>query len=1699
MREVKMLKYVILAIVTMFADSAFADSENSPLLKSYTNAASTNVCKVDVGTAAEWSVLLSNLNCTKDLMFPRDDFYYVINITNDIDFGISNSEICSGMTPSPSLYTSFTSGKLFVFGNGKKLSGICMGQSLFGTPNDLYVRDLTIENTKVYSTYSISATTTLGVLAISVSGSMEVYNTKMSDVSVVSNGYKSGLFAASVGKDFIAENDTIKNGVVSNTSTTEAYVGGLVGSINEKTTVKNSVIGVSISVNNITQSSYVGGAIGVIDSAKAVAELENVTVDVSDLSVTLPQTYSSVATSGFAISLGGIVGRFYNGTASLKNCNSLGAIKVESTSATGFLKIERSLNVGGLVGYAPQASDLSISESKSSIDVSLANVRTASTYTTSKTFEVFDGTSAIGGLVGCVKPKDAKAKVSIGESVFDGSISIASPFICDLAVGGILGRATSESDAALVDLNNVETDEDAKIDVSIFSGFVGGIVGNVKTWSLNATDAYVNSNVKATIDDKDWVYSYLKMGGAFGILVNSSVNLKRIYVSGDVDGSSAGVSVESQFYSAFGGIVGSVVNANSVKSNVFEADSLRFKGSVKASNFAAKMFVGGLVGLDMNIADLIIRNSAAVGETANLIDVSQNEISKSRIVVGGVVGSTLGYPYQSLSSAKSPAGNVTIEETFAKGGMKLSSTAKKLDKINGSAFVAGIFGYAEYVNANNLQNVYYNGGIDLSDYDVSFGESGENPNFINVRGVGTFQQSNAEIINAYIFANGDANISETYNSIPSGTLTISGKNAFVVKSADANVKVDGVSMKLASARAAYALNKSESNGDVWYFDELSNDGMPLLMKSPVTADVKQVPYKVTFYEGETTVFEGYTNVNGLLTYGNDGSVLAEDTIPGVYSIDYENKKVYAWGNSTASSKWDGSKVLTADADFYASESDLPELVFADESGMAVADGYKYWTGSSYDVSATEDLPVWYHSFDGAYYKQNGWSIGENLFTTRTQAMEYIVENEITSPVTLSMFDNEKSRVKSSVTFKLENLNSVSLDIRVQGDLYSETLKSEVVVLPRMDEFTITSVEQSKVTLIDSLLVVIGKTSRKVSALSKSSFSMPTGVDEVTITFLVPDTANVDTAVVDTAVTDTAFAPDTSKNDSSVVSDTTGKQDSTVAPDTSVSDKPVVNDTLPKDPEVLPDTDQKIDSVPEINVPAEDSTPVVVEKDVRECNAESDLKNVSVEIAGTAAQFAFDISIPESCDKLEPKAFIVDEIGNAILDTVLPSVANKYAFVKYPLNPGKYTFMVNLTEKKKSSVTKAVASGFMVKHNTWTMISVGALDKSNVDISSAYMYKWDAGIDQGEYLQYVRFNDMDESVDTEGYWIYSAKSMEVKWNLPLKKAEGKEVSWNVSYNHNGWNLLANPYSWNLYVGSAKNFRSAENSELPFWRWNAVTQSYHVCDTLYANEAFWYETDKSRTISVSSAPVFKTSLEKKNAQVALMKAQTKKSWSMSLLATDEDGASDIWNVFGVGSKNIVVSEPPSSMNSGLSVSFKDENGKALAKRIIANDEPESEGYVWAISIKASSSQKVNLKLDGLDEVRTLGFRAALEIDGKVVEWNDKSTITVNASSTPKTALLKVVPQQVEVVASKGIDNLNFNANAGRIAVQFSVNADVAGKTALVRVVDLKGGVVASTKSQVSSGTNLLDVKSPEKSGVYILQVKVGSHSKAIRMAL
>gem|GEM_PF-4681025 len=449
-----------------------------------------------------------------------------------------------------------------------------------------------------------------------------------------------------------------------------------------------------------------------------------------------------------------------------------------------------------------------------------------------------------------------------------------------------------------------------------------------------------------------------------------------------------------------------------------------------------------------------------------------------------------------------------------------------------------------------------------------------------------------------------------------------------------------------------------------------------------------------------------------------------------------------------------------------------------------------------------------------------------------------------------------------------------------------------------------------------------------------------------------------------------------------------------------------------------------------------------------------------------------------------------------VDTLLTdkASASEYVYDYFPLPAGTYhaeatlagitdTAYIATEDWEITAKTNAVAA------KQWTMISLNDVSDSFKipENSEGSILYWDEESPIGEYMQYRVLSSLDSIDPTRGYWFASRNETEIERNVDPEAVIADSIVWNLKNKFSGWNMIANPYSWNVDLGT-EGFVNPEDSTEVFWRWNAELSEYEPADTINAYEGLWIYTEEDRDYTIASKPVFVSDDTVKAAQKS--SANSMSSWALRLKLLSENGKADSWNVVGVGSREINVAEPPSSMDEGINLSL--EHGNEILAKSIKTSVSDA---TWNVAFKASTIQRAKLSVEGLEDLETLGLEATLDIDGRTVKLSADEDVDVTLSALAKNAVLTVSPVNAIVKAS-GIMNMRYAVDGRKLNVSFELAESAAGKNVDVRLVDIHGKTVTFNRETAQAGLNKASVETPANSGIYFLRVTVGGDSKLVK---
>ena len=1638
---------------------------------------------IAVTTVSEWEGIQEKID-----QLPASDKNLIIRVKGDINFSSNVGMPWSGAPAN--LNKTIDMGKRNVYVVGEKnssnsLSGILLkgaGVSLFKNVDTVYIENVDFKNCYLlaksdgsHNSAAFLADNPKGVYLNEVTlenvgvkgvpdsdGKQPVFSTVgfLADSSNC-NAASCGAF---IFRELSVDGLTIDSLLSIRTGGFLGYASG--SGLIMSSRLKNISVGFSTNTSSWTSTTiYLGGVIAAVSSVSSLYMI-NSSIELA------PLKFETVDFSKHFVHIGGFAGEVEAGTIELEWSSISGNIDVVNNIDTVKDENPMTIRVGSVLGYwMPKGSTpvlkLHMNGCVSTVDISV-NLEAPHVNTASNTEALdFAYLSAAGGFFGSMAPGVNVVSGTIEGSSYSGSIVYRSKDESLPSIGGFMG----------VWGNGPISFSDNVVNGSAINyrgpyANIGALVGTVK----NSKDTVFVNNLKVEkgIEASLSPVEGASIGGVFGIVNSSPVVLNEVSITSDIsvnDIESFDPVLTRSIDLSMGGAIGYIGKS---KSNV-KMENVSYEGSLTANrSYAANnkaQYVGGLVG-KLKETSVSIDKASVVGKEGTLMSVNFDGGSSSDrfepIHMGGLIGAS---PFAANGNVLSLA----INESFVSGDIAVKNMITA-----DTSYFSGLVGQFAVVDNVNISDSYYKGGLELDAKNYSvYKASGLITLSVNA--------NDFSVKNSYVY-DANSSVSRVVIGQPDPSMT----KTYLFTSLDDYL--EGSTMEFSSPAFAYLLNEGETTSR-WGFNANENDGLPQLVFS-LGEDAEPIKRVILrgFDESGTSPkdIEIYTDAEGKWELKPDGKHYDSDELD-VASYDANAKKFVLWKQKNGDLVWKGleqtASSLVDGMEFEKQVAGVPKVVFDVDTTPESGNRVLFWDNSKYDIVKDENLPeavfvVLDNNSNGTFYKGAFWKIAgtSNVVTSSAELINYVSLNPtsevklqfatdllhdyvVAQPRGITLNEREstlltmlKQKEIETTSLMLSNSSGIKIRYTCMGHERIVDFKGNDRLLPKVDKFSIIDVlsaDSSKISFVVSKTGGVVVRTDYVFGEELDLSSILASGEELMI-YQTERTIRIPTGPDTTIVVDSTGKP------SIVIVDSTGK--------------PVVVPIEPTDDEP--------------------SKPVV--DSIGGCADSITISDIRVLKSGTAALFSFKLDAPSICDTLLKPHVIVSNAKGFKKDSAFAFSRKTREFVFYPLDPGEYSFKVQASSKKSKAVKQKFSADIELRGRVWNMVAYGSWPKNALKNAKPTIYSWNESSAIGDYWQYEALPKNSKAVETAGYWVRTESNVKFSLDLPLKKAESDSLSWTIEKNFSGWNMLANPYSWNLYAGSVAGFKSVENGDTPLWRWNAVTARYEVADTLFAGEAFWINVDKKRTLRMSTKPVFpsvktKTTEKKKSP---LLKSTSKDSWSMVLVATSEDGAVDSWNVLGVGSKNIAIAEPPAGMDGFAGASFVGEDNALLAKRILAR--ASANEYSWKVQLNASKNGKVNLVLEGLDEVRAMGYDVALVVDGKTYEWTDNSSMDVNVSGS-KTAELKVVPAGTKIAAVKGIGNVHFDAVAGGIAVQFDVSAGMAGQKASVRLLDVNGNVVAMVNGNARSGTNDFRLATPARSGVYVLQVRVGHESRVARLSL
>jgi hypothetical protein len=359
-----------------------------------------------------------------------------------------------------------------------------------------------------------------------------------------------------------------------------------------------------------------------------------------------------------------------------------------------------------------------------------------------------------------------------------------------------------------------------------------------------------------------------------------------------------------------------------------------------------------------------------------------------------------------------------------------------------------------------------------------------------------------------------------------------------------------------------------------------------------------------------------------------------------------------------------------------------------------------------------------------------------------------------------------------------------------------------------------------------------------------------------------------------------------------------------------------------------------------------------------------------------------------------------------------------------------------------------------------------------------VFWWDETNPVGDYWQYRRFKVTQGFDSTRGYWYGFANIDTLSLTLQTPNMND-EVVWMLKNNFSGWNLVANPFGWYIKL--------PQENDVEFRKWDPKAGECVPADTLGPYEAIWVHVEQSRELRIP----LKAAIILEGEHEVLSKSAESEDWNLRVVLADDRGKRDSWNELVAGKIAKSFSEPPAGMGDRVNLSII-ENGKRLEKSVKKN----SDDLEWNLEASATGSRKGHLSFVGLENVWAKGMRVYATTNDETVEVVNDRPLDLQLSAKAKNISIRVTKKAVPISVSKNLlKGFRVHQMSNGLNVSFDATSSLDGADAKISIVGIDGRVVATSKSIVKDGSNVVLMKKP-KSGVYFVRLKVGSQSVSMR---
>ena len=414
----------------------------------------------------------------------------------------------------------------------------------------------------------------------------------------------------------------------------------------------------------------------------------------------------------------------------------------------------------------------------------------------------------------------------------------------------------------------------------------------------------------------------------------------------------------------------------------------------------------------------------------------------------------------------------------------------------------------------------------------------------------------------------------------------------------------------------------------------------------------------------------------------------------------------------------------------------------------------------------------------------------------------------------------------------------------------------------------------------------------------------------------------------------------------------------------------------------------------------------------------------------------------------------------------------------------------------------------VKPESWHMVGICGLDSlkpqsaEKTTIEVLEMYQWDETADSTKlYSHYVPINSL---YPTQGAWIYSSEI------IPLLMTESsfdiletKKDAITVSLNK-GWSQISSPFPYKVSPSWLMQDHVA-------WEWVSEENKYVEATALKPWKAYWVESDETKTLPVP--PKYSTAM----TRGVLSKLSRNAQWELTISLIGEN-SSDPDNFIGTlpadqlkSLKNTSLEPPPAFDFPHL---YFVNGSEKLSKHYVFSSVIPTNKLEWKAGI-SPSDEAMSITVNGIATIPEELSLFWVDNSG-IINLRKNNTVSISAHSETTYGYIVATtnPDDIGLYSGKLVLSPNFpNPFRGYTTIEFhipyfwgkdgsSTNSD--RQKVSLNIYNLAGQLVSTVFSgnakaghhrKVWNGKSNSGRTAP--SGIYIARLKIGDHTKTMRM--